>query len=159
MKKIVTYALFAALAIGPAAVAQTGTDAQQGQSTTQQGTNGGKWKHGRGAKMRKAMNPDNRLNHLSQKLNLTDEQKTKIRPILEDEANQMKSLHDDSSVSRDQKREKMMQIHENSQSQIRSALNSDQQAKFDEMQKKMKERREAHRGHGPKGQTPPAQQQ
>lgn len=106
-----------------------------GQSTQSnppdtQGTQGDhqRW-HGRGA----AMSPEAQLDHMSQALNLTDDQKTKIKPILEDQSKQMEQLRQDSSLSQEDRRSKFQQIHENTMSQIRPLLNADQQKKLDAM--------------------------
>ena len=48
-----------------------------------------------------ASTPDAHLQMLTEKLNLTDEQKTKLKPILEDQAQQMKAVHNDASLSQD----------------------------------------------------------
>jgi periplasmic protein CpxP/Spy len=71
-----------------------------------------------------------RLEWLSKELNLTDDQKAKVKPILEDEGKQMKAAREDTSLSQDQKRDKMKQIHETTNSQINDILTPDQQKKF-----------------------------
>lgn len=72
----------------------------------------------------------NRLDWLSKELNLTDEQKAKVKPILEDQQKQMQALRADTSLSQEQKHEKMMQLHETANSQINGVLTPDQQKKF-----------------------------
>lgn len=76
---------------------------------------------------------EERLQRLSEKLSLTDDQKTKIKPILVDEHAQMKALHEDQSTPREQKMEKMHSIRQASREKIRATLTADQQKKFDEM--------------------------
>jgi Spy/CpxP family protein refolding chaperone len=76
---------------------------------------------------------DDQLKHLSEKLNLTDDQQTKLKPILEDQHKQMQQLWNDSSMSRQDRFSKMRELRENSDTQIKSVLNDDQQKKFDEM--------------------------
>lgn len=88
----------------------------------------------------------NRLDWLSKELNLTDEQKAKVKPILEDQEKQMHAIRNDSSLSQDQKHEKMMQLHETSHSQINAILTPDQRKKFAQL-------KEQHMGHQ-KGNTP-----
>ena len=73
------------------------------------------------------------LDHLSRVLNLTDDQKTKIKPILEDTATQAQSLGKDTSLSPLDRHAKMRDLHEKSMTQIRGFLTSDQQAKLDSM--------------------------
>lgn len=89
---------------------------------------------GGGQQRRGPMSTDDRLQHLTQMLNLTSDQQTKIRPILENESTQMQALRGDSSMSRDDKMTKMKSIRENTNSQISPILTSDQQQKWAQMQ-------------------------
>ena len=77
---------------------------------------------------------DEQLQMLSEKLNLTDDQKTKLKPILQDQMNQMKAVHEDSSLSPEQKKAKMKSIHESMHDQINAVLTPEQQTKFKQMQ-------------------------
>ena len=86
---------------------------------------------------------DQHLQMLSEKLNLTDDQKAKIKPILQDQMRQMKAVHEDTSLSEEQKRAKMKSIHESSHDQINAVLTPEQQAKFEQMRK---EQMEKHKG-------------
>jgi Spy/CpxP family protein refolding chaperone len=88
------------------------------------------------------MSADAQLEHMSQTLNLTDDQKTKIKPILEDSMKQMQQLRQDSSVSQEDRHTKMQQIHDSTMSQIKPILTDDQQKKLESMHD-----REGH-GHG-----------
>lgn len=74
-----------------------------------------------------------RLQKLSAELNLTDDQKEKIKPILQGEFQQLKSVHDDSSMSSDQKQAKMKEVHQSAKSQINSILTPEQQQKLQSM--------------------------
>jgi len=47
---------------------------------------------------------ESRLEEISKQLNLTDDQKAKLKPILQDEAQQMKTLHEDTSLTHEQKK-------------------------------------------------------
>lgn len=85
---------------------------------------------------------DQQLQMLSEKLNLTDDQKAKIKPILEDQMKQMKAVHEDSSLSAEQKHDKMKSIHDSSHEQINAVLTPEQQAKFKEMQEHMGKHKE-----------------
>jgi Spy/CpxP family protein refolding chaperone len=77
---------------------------------------------------------DQHLQTLSERLNLTDDQKAKLKPILEDKMKQMKAVHEDSSLSPDQKRTKMKSIHDSLHEQINAVLTPEQQTKFKQMQ-------------------------
>lgn len=80
-----------------------------------------------------ANSPDAHLQMLSEKLNLTDEQKAKLKPILQDQAQQLKAVHDDTSLSPEQKTAKKKAIHESFHDRINAVLTLEQQAKFKEM--------------------------
>jgi Spy/CpxP family protein refolding chaperone len=77
---------------------------------------------------------DQHLQMLSEKLSLTDDQKAKLKPILQDQMQQMKAVHEDSSLSPEQKRAKAKSIHESFHEQINAVLTPEQQSKFKEMQ-------------------------
>ena len=77
--------------------------------------------------------PDAHLQMLSEKLNLTADQKLKVKPILEDQAQQMKAIHDDTSLTQEQKSAKKKAIHETTHDQINAVLTPEQQEKFQEM--------------------------
>lgn len=98
----------------------------------------------------------NRLDWLSKQLDLTDDQKTKLKPILDDESKQMKTVHEDTSLSQDQKRDKMKEIRATTNSKIEDILTPDQQKKFKELNAEGRE----HHGkttNPPSGSTPPSQ--
>jgi Spy/CpxP family protein refolding chaperone len=99
--------------------------------------------------------PDQELAHLTQSLNLTSDQQAKIKPILEDTSKQMGAVHQDTSMSQQDRHAKIQDIHKNSMSQIREILTPDQQQKFDAM---MKSHGGGHHGGGKQGQNPPATQ-
>ena len=82
----------------------------------------------------KGMSAEQHLQMLSEKLNLTDDQKAKLKPILQDELQQMKTVREDTSLSEDQRRAKMKSIHESLHEQINAVLTPEQQTKFKEMQ-------------------------
>ena len=113
---------------------QQPTQSQQNAPNT--GGRKGHWRH-------KGGNEDTRLEHLSRQLNLTDDQKTKLKPILRNEWQEMKPVHDDTSLSQQQKREKMKSIHEKYRSDIAGVLTPEQQEKWKNMQE---HRSKHHRG-------------
>ena len=101
------------------------------------------------------MSPDEELQRLDKSLKLTDDQKTSIKPILEDRQKKMESLRSDTSLSREDRMGKMRSIMEESNGKIRDVLNDDQKKQFDEMQQHMRGRQ----GRGPGGQPPAPPQQ
>jgi Spy/CpxP family protein refolding chaperone len=79
------------------------------------------------------------LQRLSSELNLTDDQKQKIQPILQSEFQQLKTVHNDSSLSTDQKQAKMTGIRDSANSQIAPILTPDQQKKLAAMKEQSKD--------------------
>lgn len=77
---------------------------------------------------------DDQVSHLSQNLDLTDSQKAQARTILQDERDKMMALRQDTSLSREDRHSKMMEIRKASSGQIRGLLNEDQQKKYDTME-------------------------
>jgi periplasmic protein CpxP/Spy len=74
-----------------------------------------------------------RLRHMSKELNLTDDQKEKLKPILQDEAQQMKSVQADNSLSTQQRRKKMREIHKTYEPQVQAVLTPEQKDKLKSM--------------------------
>ena len=84
--------------------------------------------------------PEQRLAWLSKNLNLTDNQKAKITPLLEDEHNQLLKLRQDSSPSPQDRRAKARDIRAKTFEQMRPILTDDQRATLQQMQERMRER-------------------
>jgi hypothetical protein len=72
----------------------------------------------------------------------------KLKPILEDESTQMKTLHDDTSLAPEDKRAKMKELHESSTEKINAVLPPDQQAKWKQMKQEMMEKHKEMKGQG-----------
>jgi hypothetical protein len=122
MKKVLLHtAVICAMLAGSSALY-----AQMGQG---EGQGGGQSGHGQG----QPMTADQRLQRMTQQLNLTDSQQQQIKPILENESKQMQALHEDSSLSQQDRMTKMMAIRQDSSSQIKPILNADQQKQYEEM--------------------------
>ena len=74
-------------------------------------------------------------------LNLTEDQKKELKPILADEFKQTRAMGENASLTHDQKRERMKQIHETSRPQVQNILTPEQRQKFAQMKEEAKERR------------------
>lgn len=150
--KMAAFALSAVLLAAPLtgfAQENTTAPASNDQATTQAPAS---------SRHMRRMDPNKRLEWMSKKLNLTEDQKAKLQPILQDEFQQMKAVRDDASLNRDQKHEKMMQIRQTFQPQVTAVLTPNQQQKLEQM----KEKREARHGKGapaaaPQSSTPQPQ--
>src|SRR5438876_8313088 len=68
------------------------------------------------------------LGHLTEKLNLTSDQQTKVQPILDQAKPQIAAIHQEAM-------QKMRTVMDSTLSQIRPLLNADQQKKLDAIQK------------------------
>ena len=119
-------------------------------------TEGGGMGHHGGGHM---MDPDQRLAHMTKRYNLTADQQSQIKPILQDEQQQMESMHSDTTTPREDKRAKMMSVHEASTQKIEAVLNDQQKQKFEADQQKMQQRRSEHMQGGAGGAPPSGGQQ
>lgn len=88
-------------------------------------------------------------------INLTDEQQTKLRPILLDERMQMEALQNDTTMTTDQKVAKAQQIREAAAPKIKAILTPEQLQKLSEMQK---EREQQNQSAPANGSAPPPHQ-
>jgi len=85
-----------------------------------------------------------------------------VLSILQNEKSQMDAMHQDSSMSHQDMHAKMMQMHQDTDTQIRAALDPGQQQKWDAMQAKRQQWAQGHRGgppdSGDQAAPPPPQQ-
>jgi periplasmic protein CpxP/Spy len=128
MRKILcTLALTGLLSLaGGVALAQDNAAPPQGE---------GQWGHGH-----HGMNPEAQLQHLTKQLNLTADQQTQIKPILESRDQQMKQLWQDQSLAASDRHAKMKTIQEDSRTKIEAVLNSTQKQEFEAMQERAHDR-------------------
>jgi Spy/CpxP family protein refolding chaperone len=78
----------------------------------------------------------NPFDHLSKDLELTDEQKAKVQPIIDQTKPQIEAIHQEAM-------QKMHALLENAGAQIRPLLTPQQQQKFDAMKKAHEDMRKA----------------
>ncbi|MCU1296744.1 MAG: hypothetical protein JWO91_1022 [Acidobacteriaceae bacterium] len=109
---------------------------QGSQTETAPQNGGGHWHH------HKRPSVDKQVKHLTKALKLSDDQQAKVRRALEDQHNQMEQIRSDSSLSRDDRFNKMKGIRDSTNTQIKTVLNEDQQKKFEEIQQKHQKRHE-----------------
>jgi len=74
-----------------------------------------------------------KLQQLSAQLNLTPDQKEKLKPILQDEAQQMQTVRDDTSLTKQQKWSKSREIQQSFQPKVNAVLTPEQQDKLKQM--------------------------
>jgi protein CpxP len=97
---------------------------------------------------RRAMDPSARLERLSKELKLTDEQKTQLKPILEDQQKQFQALRDDTTMTREERMSKLQEIRKSTQERMNSVLTPDQQAKLQKMNENRRRRWDRRGGGG-----------
>lgn len=68
-------------------------------------------------------------------LNLTDEQKTRLRPILAEENQQLETLRNDTSMTQEQKMSKANDIRQTASPKIKAILTPEQLQKLADLQK------------------------
>ena len=110
---------------------------------------------GRGMGRRPMESVDDQIKHLSKKLNLSDDQQAKLKPILEDQRKQMEAIHSDSSLSREDRFSKMQALRQSSDAQIKGVLNEEQQKNFDKMRAEQQDRMKQWRKGGENAPPPP----
>ena len=94
---------------------------------------------------------DERVQHMTKMLNLSNDQQTKVKSILQDEHKQIASLRQDTSLTQEDRHAKFQQIHGATAQKIRDVLNDEQKTKFDQMQAQHEERMDKHAGQGGTG--------
>ena len=109
----------------------TGAGFPQGSSSAQVNqqhqTTSGQTRH------QEMMTPEAMVEHLSTELNLTKDQRAKIKPMAESVYKKMNEARQDNSLSEQARSEKIRQIHENALGHVKTILSRDQQRKLDEM--------------------------
>lgn len=125
---------------------------QSGQQPDQQSGPG----MGRGMGHRPTMSVDDQIQHLTRKLKLSDDEQAKLKPILEQQNKQMEQIHNDSSLSREERFSKMQDLRQSSDTQIKSVLNEEQQKSFDKMREEQRDRMKHWRREGDTPPPPPS---
>jgi periplasmic protein CpxP/Spy len=129
----------------------------------QDGGEGPNGQMGRGGR-RGPMSTDDRLKRMTKDLNLTADQQTKIKPILDTEQQKMQDLRNDNTGDRQSMRGKMRQIQDDTNMQIRDLLDDTQKVTFDKQEQERQQRMQNGRGGrggpngGADGPSPPQQQ-
>jgi protein CpxP len=76
-----------------------------------------------------AMRPrsiDERMAEMTRRYNLTEEQQQKLRPMLEQEMQQARSIRTDKSLTPEQKKQKLAEMHKQMHTQMQSVLTPEQ---------------------------------
>jgi Spy/CpxP family protein refolding chaperone len=120
---------------------------QQQQGPPPDGQMQGPMRGGRG------MDPERRAEMMQRRLALNDSQAAQVRQILTESRAQAETIRSNAQLGPQDRRAQMMTLHQGEQARIRAVLTPDQQAKFDAMQQRMRERRAE--GEGESAPPPP----
>jgi Spy/CpxP family protein refolding chaperone len=135
MKKLLGVFLcaFALVVATPHSIAQDASSASQSPATGK----AGKSKKSKADKAGKnSAKAEAELASLTSSLNLTDEQKAKIKPIIDDKHAKMHAVKKETTTQPDTKKAKIKSIRKDSNEQIRALLTPEQQKTFDATVKK-----------------------
>ena len=80
------------------------------------------------------------LDMLTTRLKLTDDQQTKIKPILADRDTQNAAIRGDQSLAREDRMAKMMKLRTDTDGKINAILTDDQKAEYKKMNDEMRAR-------------------
>ena len=86
----------------------------------------------------KKMTVDEKISWMSKELNLTADQQTKLKPILESQQQQIETVWKDTSLTDEAKMAKKTEIKSSTSTQINALLNAEQQAKYATLQQQSK---------------------
>lgn len=140
-----TLALGTALCLG----LSTGAALAQDASTPQDAPAGQEMHHGHGP-----MTTEQQLAHMTKALNLTADQQTQIKPLLDARRQQMMQMHEDKSLTREDRMTKFKALDDDTHAKISAVLNDQQKTKFEKMQERRDEHME-HAGSAGAGQQAP----
>ncbi len=136
MKQIRQFMLIAVCMVAVAMWAQQSQPSQPAQGDDHQHMGMGQGQgHGHG--MGQGMDPEQHFQMMSQKLNLTDEQKAKIKPIFDQHMKDRQAIMSDQSLTVDQKHAKMKESMDATHSRIEAILTPEQKKQFAQMMQDM----------------------
>jgi Spy/CpxP family protein refolding chaperone len=120
--------LIAAMALGGLVACSTLVTAQDASNAPEK--KGGK----------RGTSPEQMMVRYTEQLSLTDEQKPKVKTVLEDTMKKRREITKESGQDRQQVREKMQPVMEVQNKKMKEILTADQYKKYQEMNEKMKKR-------------------
>ncbi|MSN24442.1 MAG: hypothetical protein GJV46_01095 [Geobacter sp.] len=85
--------------------------------------------------------PDYRLDMMTRRLGLSEEQRAKIKVILAEEDAQLKALRGNDTYNRDERRSRLQELNSSTYEKIKPILTPEQQAKHEQVKKRIKEKR------------------
>jgi len=88
---------------------------------------------------KKLPSPDEMVDVLGSKLNLSDDQKAQIKPIIEERRQKLQALRSDTSMRPFPKKRKMKSIFDESDKKIKAVLNDEQKKQYAQIEQQMRE--------------------
>lgn len=89
----------------------------------------------------KGPSAEERMKRMAEALNLTDEQKAKIEPILKEEGEKLRAIFQDQNASREEKGKKMQEARKDISAKMKAVLTPEQAEKFEKLQSEMAAKR------------------
>ena len=86
---------------------------------------------------------EERMERMTKELNLSEEQREKIRPIIEEQVKQLRDMREDKNLTPEQRREKARAIMKETHEKMQAILNPEQRAKLKQHMQEMREHRAA----------------
>ena len=96
------------------------------------------------------------FDQIAQQLKLTDDQKTKVKPILDAQQQKIAGLREDTSLSQEDRRAKMQTIHQDTSTQLKAILTTEQFDRYQQMTQRRRPGGPPPRGENAKGTNAPA---
>ena len=116
----------------------TGLVDRPGKIANLQGSHGKDRRH---AKQARAPRAQDRIAHLKEELNLTDDQVAKLKPVMQEEGKKLRELRSDTTLSREDKLSKVKTIHQDLAAKVKPILTTEQYSKWEKMQEGARKRR------------------
>ena len=95
---------------------------------------------GMGGGRRAPMTPDQQLAQMTTRYNLSADQQAKIKPILEDQSQQMATIRQDTTLAQPDRMAKMQSLRSATTSKIEAVLNDQQKQQYEQDQQQMQQR-------------------
>jgi len=106
-------------------------------------------------KQRMAANRHKMGARMAEKLNLSQAQQDQLKPVMQKQREQAQAIWHDNSLTQDQKRTKMQELHQDTQAQLNTILTPEQQQQWQQMRQNFRQHRH---GQGPSTESQPAPQ-
>ncbi len=128
MKKLQAITLCAIFGLGTALAAPVAQDQSAPQANAQH--------------ERRHADPNQQVQFMTKKLNLTTDQQNQLLPILTDRQQQIQAIRSDNTLSQKDRREKIRSVMQDSRSKIEGVLNDQQKQTWQQMREHARDRHE-----------------